>query len=271
MRFTILGSSGFLGSHLKKYFQQQGYDCFTPKRNDPAIYYENLGHVFYCIGVTSDFMAQPFNTIQAHVSQLAELLQKVRFESLLYLSSTRVYLGVDEGCEEAALKVNSLDPNDLYNLSKLMGEAACFATRNPQVRVARISNVIGSNLRGITFFDSIESDAIENKHVVLQTALSSEKDYLAVNDLVQILPRIALFGKRPIYNVASGVNITHASLVEAVQQFTGCTYEIAPGAPEVRYPKISIERLQSEFNFKPTSILEYIHDQNRSRQPSSHR
>jgi len=40
----------------------------TPFRIDP-------GHVIYCIGLTADFRQKPFETIEAHVSKLAEVAQ----------------------------------------------------------------------------------------------------------------------------------------------------------------------------------------------------
>jgi nucleoside-diphosphate-sugar epimerase len=34
---TVLGSSGFIGSHLVPYLQRQGYGCNHPKKGDESI------------------------------------------------------------------------------------------------------------------------------------------------------------------------------------------------------------------------------------------
>ncbi len=51
----------------------------------------DLGHAFYCIGLTADFRSRPFETIEAHCGLLKEVLSGSRFSSFVYLSSTRVY------------------------------------------------------------------------------------------------------------------------------------------------------------------------------------
>ena len=80
----------------------------------------------FAIGLTADFRSRPLDTMDAHVSALAEVLRCGRFDSLTYLSSTRVYAGLPRGCGNATLVVNPSDASDLYNLSKLAGEALCL-------------------------------------------------------------------------------------------------------------------------------------------------
>ena len=49
--------------------------------------------MIYAIGVTADFRTRPFETMEAHVSVLCEILRDARLDSLTYLSSTRLYGG----------------------------------------------------------------------------------------------------------------------------------------------------------------------------------
>ena len=90
MKFTILGANGFIGSNLVKFLKTKNCEIFTP--NISEITSENLGHVIYCIGITSDFRERPFDTVNSHVSLLNDFLKNHNFESFLYLSSTRVYM-----------------------------------------------------------------------------------------------------------------------------------------------------------------------------------
>ncbi|HXP50012.1 MAG TPA: hypothetical protein VN922_08665, partial [Bacteroidia bacterium] len=93
MKYTILGSNGFIGSSLHKYLSERSEDCFCPPRNYIFDEKENLGHVIYCIGLTADFRDNPIETVNAHVSKLIKVLENTKYESFLYLSSTRVYAG----------------------------------------------------------------------------------------------------------------------------------------------------------------------------------
>lgn len=250
MKFTILGASGFIGAHLLAQLEASGYECFAPARDDGAVFGRELGHVIYCIGLTADFRQRPFDTVRAHICFLAEVLEKANFESLLYLSSTRVYVGAASGGEDAPLVAG-----DLYNLSKLAGESLCLASGRANVRVARLSNVFGGDFFSDNFLPSILRAAVRDGRVVLNTALGAAKDYVALEDVVKILPLIALQGKQGIYNVAGGTNVSNVALLEKLAQFTGCTYTVDKNAPAAFFPTIAIGKLQKEFDFKPLSLL----------------
>ena len=134
--FTVLGAQGFIGPRLVAHLASEGHRVFAPPRHADWSG-AHLGHVIYAVGVTHDFAARPFDTIAAHVSRFAELLSDGRFDSLVYLSSTRVYQGLSGTVDESAdLIVNPTRPGDLYNLSKLTGESLALASGGP-VRIVR--------------------------------------------------------------------------------------------------------------------------------------
>ena len=256
MRFTVLGAGGFIGSQLLAALRADGHECFAPDRGDTRVFAANLGHAVYCIGLTADFRSRPFDTIRAHIGVLAEILERARFDSLLYLSSTRVYARAIDGEEDTLIPVNPSDASDYYNLTKLTAEALCFVSGRDSVRVARLSNVYGLDFGSENFLARVIRDAIGTGRVVLETALESAKDYVALEDVVDLLPRIATEGDARLYNVASGCNLTNRELAQALARTTGCRAEATPGAPIFRFPAISIERVRREFGFHPRSLVE---------------
>src|SRR5690349_9863815 len=121
--FTILGGQGFIGSRLTSWLRQRGHEVFVPRR-DERLVGKQLGLAVYAIGVTSDFRQRPFDTVAAHVCRLNEVLRECDFESLTYLSSTRVYHGLQGIADEnSRLTVDPQRPDELYNISKLAGES----------------------------------------------------------------------------------------------------------------------------------------------------
>jgi len=104
--FTILGAGGFLGSHLLPRLIQSGYSVSTPAKINSDVLKARHGRIIYCIGLTSDFRSRPLETMQAHVCILRDLLEHTEFESLTYLSSTRVYHGASTTIENSSLCVN---------------------------------------------------------------------------------------------------------------------------------------------------------------------
>jgi len=258
VNWTVLGASGLIGRHVVARLRTTGETVFAPGRTDAGIYERRLGHVIYAIGLTADFRQRPFDTVQAHVSRLAEILQRTDFDSLLYLSSTRVYMHAEDSSEDAPLSVRSQDPSDLYNLSKLMGESLCLHSGRPSVRVARLSNVIaGEDTDTDNFVPSIVR-AARAGCIVLHTALDSAKDYIHIEDVAELLPRIAVQGRERLYNVASGVQVSHAQWIELLAAQTGCKVEVASGAPTVRFAPIDIRRVQREFGYIPRPVLSIL-------------
>jgi nucleoside-diphosphate-sugar epimerase len=211
--------------------------------------------VIYANGLTADFRQRPYDTVDSHVSVLAELLKHGNFESLLYLSSTRVYGRAVVGNEDTPLPVLSQDPSDLYNLSKLMGESLCLQDARSSVRVARLSNVVGGDdAESANFVPSLVREARTGR-IVLQTAMDSLKDYIHIDDVVELLPRISAAGSKRLYNVASGMQTSHAQLTAQLVVQTGCIVDVKCGARTLSFTPINIDRIRAEFDFQPRPVL----------------
>jgi len=257
MKITILGARGFVGSHLLRHLENQGHEVFAPTREE--LYSKSpLHHVIYCIGTTSDFRKRPFDTVEAHVCVLKNILQHSDFDSLLYLSSTRVYEDNQLGQEHSNLTCNPHDVTHLFNLSKLMGESLCLNSGRANVKIARLSNVYGNDFNSGNFLFAIIREALSSNHIKLQTALDSAKDYVSISDVVKLLEKISLEGQKNIYNVASGYNVSHKEIVEQISQVTSCTYDVLKAAPSVVFPPIDVSRIKSEFNFDAEKLTDNL-------------
>lgn len=253
---TVLGASGFIGSHLVRCLQGASQDFRAVGRGE-SIPSGPLGDVIYCIGVTGDFRERPFDAVDAHVCVLLDFVRKASFDSILYLSSTRLYWGRDGVArEEDDLTLNPLRSSDIYSLSKATGEAAVLAVGD-KGRVARLSNVYGI-AQSQSFFTSVVEEVQQRGSVTIRTAPESSRDYVSVDDVAPVLVEIALRGRERIYNVASGISISNAELARAIAHHAGCSVDFAPGSPLVDTPTIDIARIRDEFNFRPASLLDAL-------------
>jgi len=254
-QITVLGASGFIGSHLVKRLRELNLDYFAPARDDHQVKEHHLGIVIYCVGLTADFRTRPFDTVDAHVCKLREVLSTYHFDSLVYLSSARVYRNNSHTNEEVDVSVNSSRADDLYNLSKLTGESLALDSSKP-VRVVRLSNVYGIDLHSDNFISAVLREAIQEGKVTLYSSLDSAKDYVSVDDVVNILLRIASSGAERLYNVASGRNVTNLELMNRIQELIPCNVKVVQGAPRSFFPPIDIDRVRHEFGFAPRNILD---------------
>lgn len=253
--FTVLGGGGFIGSQLSASLNStEGVDVYTPMRPDisDSLFERDLGHVFYCIGLTANFRGRPFDTVEAHVCFLKRLLERGRFETLTYLSSTRVYENALTTHETTVLQVLPTNPGHLYNLSKLLGESLCLAGER-KARVVRLSNVFGDAMPEQTFISQVLHEAARTGRVRFLTAAQSAKDYVSIADVVAWLPKIAEHGTHAIYNVASGKNISNADIASWLEQ-RGIAVDFSEDAQAWIFPVIDTDRLSSEFGCARTSL-----------------
>ena len=256
MKFTILGASGFIGSHLQAYLQSIGYDVFGPDRGSTEVFNRSLGHVVYAIGLTGDFRLRPFDTVDANILNLIKVLRDAQFDSFLYLSSTRVYSGLASeqlAQEETYLSIRP-SADALYDLSKLLGEALCLTHPNERVRVVRLSNVFGVGQSRHTFLAQLLDQLAIEDTLIIGEAFQSGKDYISIVDVVRCLTDIALSGRYRLYNVASGRIVTHETLAEQLRQISGRKVIFRSDAPCRRFPPIDASRLQDEFPFTPICL-----------------
>ncbi|SHL53293.1 Nucleoside-diphosphate-sugar epimerase [Bradyrhizobium lablabi] len=259
-RFTVIGGAGFIGSLLASYLRSSGSICTTPAKGDLKSLGRELGHVLYCAGTTADFRTRPFETVDAHVSLVNHVLARSRYQSFTYLSSTRVYIRTKTTSESTPIMVDPGDPEDLFNLSKLAGEALCRQYRDRNARSVRLSNVVGANFGSNDFLFSVIRDAVIRKHVVLQTTPDSEKDYIHCDDAVELITRIATQGTQPVYNVACGMNLTNSDIIGEVCRGSGASATFSPEARTIRFTPIEVGLIQSEFGFNARPVLPFIHE-----------
>lgn len=260
MKFTVFGGAGFVGRHLVTHLRERGYEVTAPVRGALVHSEENLGHVIYAIGLTANFRSRPHDTVEAHVGLLSTLLQSSRFDSWLYLSSTRVYASLaptDSAKEDAKISI-APSADSLYDLSKLLGEALCLTQASPAVRVARLSNVYGPGQGKATFLASVIRELRETNSVTIHESPTSCKDYVDIDDVVPLLENIAISGRQRLYNVASGQSVCHAELARELAALTGAHISFAPGAPERIFPTVDIAAVTTEFHYLPMKLKDRL-------------
>lgn len=263
---TVIGSKGFIGSNLSNRLKELNIEYQEIYRNHPKPIKSELGDIIYCVGISYDFKSRIFDTVRADICYLSEILENYEFSSFTYLSSTRIYKlnstiynDRRKAREDDIISINPLDSDYLYNISKLTAESLLYSysiKSGKKVKIARLSNVYGFNPVAEDFLTSTIRDAILNKKVIIKTSPSSQKDYINIKDVVDLLIGIASYGKYDIYNIASGINISNYDLIGNIKKYTGCSIlETKPGYTVI-FPEIDIDRLKREFYFRPSKILD---------------
>jgi nucleoside-diphosphate-sugar epimerase len=251
--YTVIGAQGFVGSHLARYLAAtRRITPFTPEKGSPTLFSRPLGHVFYCAGLTNDFLKRPFDTVEAHVTLFARLLKDAAFESMTYLSSTRLYdSGGPVGNEEDTLELNPNEPRHLYDLSKALGENLCQTAGRKNVRAVRLSCVYSDDLEADIFLHRAILAAKQGGPLEMDVSPDAARDYVPMDDVLPVLLAVAERGRRPLYNVASGANVSNAELFKLLFRLTGWQLVATRLSSGEEAPTIDVTALAEDFNMKP--------------------
>ena len=262
---TVIGGQGFIGKALVAALQHQGWDCWVPDRGTQWPQPErDLGHVFYCAGLTADYLARPAATVEAHAGLLSRVLQSPRYQSLVYLSSTRLYDGLPSGSlanEDAGFQVMPAHPRHLYDLTKLTGENLCHLMGQGRARIARLACVYDQTPDAEGFLPELLRKLARTPAGTTLSLASSPhvaRDYVHVSDVVRALVDIAIQGTQPVYNVASGENLRNLELANRVAQVCNRHIVFESDQMQAQPPQIDVRRLQSAFNWRAERVFETI-------------
>lgn len=260
--FTILGAGGFIGTAVVARLKSLGCTVHAVTRASlPNLFAtrRRVGHVIDCIGITGDFRTRLLDTAEAHVGLVARCLADLQFESFLLLSSTRIYARAASTSEDAAIPTLPTDPSDLYNLTKLAGEALCLTDPRPAIRVVRLSNVYGAGVPVDTFLGEVLAEGLSSGNVVFRQSEGSAKDYVSLDAVTRLLPAIVTSGRERLYNVATGRNTSHAAIAQRLQRVTDWRISFAADAPTQCNAPIDTTRIATEFGAITSDLLADLH------------
>ncbi len=262
---TVIGGHGFIGAALVRHLRANGWECRVPPRD--ALWPETgqaLGHIFYCAGLTGDYLARAADTVEAHVSLLVRVLQSQAWDSLVYLSSTRLYDSLPPGSlahETELLPVAPQVSRHLFDLTKLTGESLCLAMGRGRARVARLSCVFEDMADPAGFLPALlrqVAQAPRGAVVPIDSSPQAARDYIHMTDVLRGLVDIAQRGTQSVYNVASGENLSNARLADLVSQYAArqLTFRSSQHLPEPVV--VDIRRLEDEFGWRPARPADVI-------------
>ncbi len=239
-----------------------------PQRVDSQLWRRDLGHVFHCAGLTADHAQRPFDTVEAHASLLNRVLHEAQYESLVYLSSTRLYdsLGDVSATEDLPLQLAPDNPRHLYDLSKALGESLCRVAGGGRARVARLSCVWGGSdsegflpeLMRRVLAARAESNASQRPRVHVESSLRFARDYVHIDDVVSALIALAMSDEFAICNVAGGRNVGNAELFERLGAASGCELTAAHEREAPALPRISVARMAEAFGWHPSDTMDQV-------------
>ncbi len=253
--YTVFGT-GFLGTNIVQYLKKRKIKIFIPKK-DKTSFKKNLGNIICCIG-NDDSINNPKASYEANLNIVSKIIFNNNFKTFTLISSTRVYLGNKQKKvnEETLISINSIDKKFLFNTLKATAENLCLSQQNKNIKIVRMSNLFGNNFKKQTYLlPTLIRNSLLKKKINIFVNKKSSKDFLHVDEAIDVLLKIIKKSKHRIYNIASGKNLELYKIANEIKNITNCKVIYKNKKNFVKEPIIDIKRIRNEFNFRPKKNL----------------
>lgn len=243
MKILIIGSGGFIGSHLVEYFHGQGFDVYgcdiQEKRSGFFTYFRveksvaQWGSIFsqhiydFCINAAGNgnvnySVSHPFEDFESNTLDTAEILDAIRKYNpscrYLHISSAAVY------GNPLTLPVSESDPCkplSPYGWHKWMAEQLCHEyvqVHHLSIAIVRPFSIYGPGLRKQLFWDTYQKYLSGKSAVELWGTGYESRDFIYIDDVVRCLHHIMTHAamQGDMYNLASGQEITVSEAVSVM-------------------------------------------------------
>jgi UDP-glucose 4-epimerase len=244
MRVIIIGSKGFIGQHLTRYFTERGHEVW---RGDVIVDYLDTERYFLIDASNADFSSVFGNSVfdlcvncsgaasvadslknpardyylnTLNVFNILEAIRKFQPECrFINLSSAAIYGNPKQLPVKETFMPNPISP---YGLHKLQAEQICKEYNdfyNIKTCSLRIFSVYGNGLQKQLFWD-LYKRAKAGSHFTLFGTGNESRDFIHVLDLARAIELVSEFSEfsADIINVANGEEI---KISDAVSSFYG--------------------------------------------------
>jgi len=231
LKILILGSEGFIGSHLINFYLLKGYDVFGVdlfEQSRSKITYHQLlinhdtlsdvlkQHSFdYCINASGNgdvnlSVSNPEQDFKSNTLFTFQILEGLRLYNpdckFLYISSAAVYGNPERLPVSESATVNPISP---YGWHKLLSEHICkeyFELYNLQTAIVRPFSVYGPGLKKQLLWDVFCKTSNHNQPLELWGGGNEARDFIYIDDMVNAIDIILNqpLLKADVFNIASG-------------------------------------------------------------------
>ncbi|CAK1928656.1 NAD-dependent epimerase/dehydratase family protein [Vibrio crassostreae] len=252
--YTVFGGTGFIGSEFVNQLEKQGHEVEVINRKKINFLDRNLGVVIYAAGF-GDCANDSHNVLDANLTFLASILENAKFEKLIYLSSTRVYLNQECTNEDGKLSISINDSRRLFNLTKIAAEEMCQLSKK-DVLIIRPSNVYGLAINSPLFLPSIVRNAIMTNSIDMYVTRNYSKDYVFVGDVVKYTLDLLSKGAIGVFNLASGSNTSAKEIADIIVDKTSCNVNWLADKDIDYFHEIDISKIGNALDYKPNNVID---------------
>jgi len=260
----IIGSSGFIGNHLKKKLKKN-YNLICPKRNNKfniknkfqlkKYITEDVDIIINLTGQININKQKMFETIVRGNQNIIDIVLSLKKNILVYYFSTTLVYGYSSKILSENSKVN---PISSYSKYKRLVEIN-YLNSKINFKIFRVSNVFSKNKIGI-----IQNliNYFQNDKKIIITNLNTFRNYISIEDFGNIISLIIKKKlKKKIYNIGSE-NKSIKDIIDTIE--SKIKKKIYFKNKKIKLKKLSSQRIKkceilNEISYKPKiKLINYM-------------
>lgn len=210
MKVYVTGATGFIGRHLTRRLEQEGFqvykskvditDAYAVKREIEEASPDKVVHLAAIVSTPwadeADWYSIDVNVKGTY--NVAKYSKQVGAD-FIYASSTSIYKPTSDVITESS----PIGPTTIYNLTKYMGEEVVVNVYGNNVLILRFSHIYGPDGDHCSIPMKIIRSSISGYPAVILASPKSIRSYLYISDLIDLLVRVLTSNIKGTYNVSS--------------------------------------------------------------------
>jgi len=222
MNIIVTGVSGFIGSHLMKFFKKNKIEVIgVSRRNGPYVNHlvenycevKDFKNVDLIIHLADLNLSQNTNNQESFFK--IETLSSIFTSKIIYISSALVY---GENSNNLLNEKSSPNPISSYAKCKFQNENTVL---NNHGTVLRLSNVYGKGMSENNIFYDVYKQVITKKNNIKIRNIKHIRDFIAVEDVCEAIIKVVLRQKNGIFNISTGQGTSIAYLANIIIKYFG--------------------------------------------------
>lgn len=272
-RIIILGHSGFIGSHIGKYYREQYPEVEILGCSFPALDLTSMDDVstlkeFFGMNTAvvmlsmlkkehGDNSDNFLKNIQM-VINLCKVMEERPVKSFVYFSSAAVY-GEDIHNTHIT-EETQIQPTSYYGVAKYTNERLLYKIINPQENskliILRPTVIYGPGDQPCYGPSGFVKAALENKNLTLWGDGNELRDFVFINDVVKLIHELIFRSYDGVLNISSGKSYSFVDILNIVNSLTKSKINInsrdrTKDKVDHRFCNDKLLELFPEFTFTP--------------------
>ena len=236
-RLIILGHSGFIGSHIEKYYREQYPEVEILGRSFPALDLTSMDDVsalklFFDMNTAvvmlsmlkkehGDNLYNFLKNIQM-VINLCKVMEERPVKSFVYFSSAAVY--GEEIHNTNITEETQIQPTSYYGLAKYTNERLLYKIINPlensNLIILRPTVIYGHGDQPCYGPSGFVKAVLENKNITLWGDGNELRDFVFIDDVVKIIHELMIQSYNGILNIATGKSYSFVDILNIINSLT---------------------------------------------------